>query len=145
MRQSHTNKVVFPAEVDGCVLLAKLMKTISSPPPAPISVFAFASDTILPGPAAPSVILDKGGRLSDSAHRLNLSISLVCYLAHRLRRYADQASVLFRVARVFLSGLIDSGAFHNHSLGREVSVLFTSTGPVIYRWESKNEKPPARS
>ena len=121
MQQSYTNKVVFPAEVDGRLRLAKLMKTISSPPPAPISVFAFASDTVLPGPAAPSAILDKGGCLSHSAHRF------------------------FRVARVILSGLIDSCAFHNHSLGREVSVLFTSTGPVIYRWESKNEKPPARS
>jgi hypothetical protein len=121
MKQSNTNKVVFPAEVNGRVPLANLMKTISSPPPAPISVFAFASDTILRGPTAPSVILDKGGRLSHSAHRF------------------------FRVARVFLSGLIDSCAFHNHSLGREVSVLFTSTGPVIYRWESNNEKPPARS
>ena len=121
MKQSHTNKVVFPGEVDGRVPLAKLMKTIASPPFAPISVFAFASDTILPGPAAPSAILDKGGRLSHSAHRF------------------------FRVARVFLSGLIDSCVFHNHSLGREVSVLFTSTGPVIYRWESNNEKPPARS
>jgi hypothetical protein len=121
MKQSYTNKVVFPAEVDGRVPLAKLMKTISSHPPAPISVFAFGSDTILPGPAAPSVILDKGGRLRHSAHRF------------------------FRVARVFLSGLIGSCAFHNYSLGREVSVLFTSTGPVIYRWESNNEKPPARS
>jgi len=121
MKQSNTNKVVFPAEVNGRVPLANLMKTISSPPPAPISVFAFASDTILRGPTAPSVILDKGGRLSHSAHRF------------------------FRVARVILSGLIDSCAFHNHSLGREVSVLFTSTGPVIYRWESNNEKPPARS
>ena len=121
MKQSNTNKVVFPAEVNGRVPLANLMKTISSPPPAPISVFAFASDTILRGPTAPSVILDKGGRLSHSAHRF------------------------FRVARVFLSGLIDSCAFHNHSLGRKVSVLFTSTGPVIYRWESNNEKPPARS
>jgi hypothetical protein len=121
MKQSNTNKVVFPAEVNGRVPLANLMKTISSPPPAPISVFAFASDTILRGPTAPSVILDKGERLSHSAHRF------------------------FRVARVFLSELIDSGAFHNHSLGREVSVLFTSTGPVIYRWESNNEKPPARS
>ena len=121
MKQSHTKKVVFYADVDGRLPLAKLMKTISSPPLAPISVFAFASDTILPGPTAPSVILDKGGRLSHSAHRF------------------------LRVARGFLSGLIDSCAFHNHSLGREVSVLFTSTGPVIYRWESNNEQPPARS
>jgi hypothetical protein len=121
MKQSRTDKVVFAAEVNGRVPLAKLMETISSPPPAPISVFAFASDSILRGPTAPSIILDKGGRLSHSAHRF------------------------FRVARVFLSGLIDSCAFHNHSLGREVSVLFTSTGPVIYRLESNNEKPPARS
>jgi hypothetical protein len=111
---------------DGCyfngrVPLANFMKTISSPPPAPICVWVFTSDTIRPGPVAPSIILDKGGRLS-----------------HRTDRF-------FRVARVFLSGLIDGSAFHNDSLGREVSVLFTSNGPLIYRWESKNQEPPARS
>ena len=97
------------------------MKTISSPRPAPICMSAFRSDILLPCRAAPSVILDEGYRLSRSAHSF------------------------FRAVRVFLSGLIDSSAFHNDSLGREVSVVFTSTGPLIYRWESNNEKPPARS
>jgi hypothetical protein len=80
---------------------------------------AFRCDTILPCRAAPSVILDEGYRLSRSAHNF------------------------FRAVRVFLSGLIDSSAFYSDSLGREVSVVFTSTGPLIYRWESNNEKPPA--
>jgi hypothetical protein len=48
----------------------------------------------------------------------------------------------FHAVRVFLSG--PSSAFQEVSLGREVSVVFTSNGPLIYRWEannSNNEKP----
>jgi hypothetical protein len=101
--------------------LTKLMKTISIPPPAPICVLAFRSDTILPCRAALSVNLDEGYRPSRSAHSF------------------------LRVVRVFLSGLIDSSAFHNDSLGREVSVIFTSNGPLIYRWESNKEKSRTRS
>jgi hypothetical protein len=101
--------------------ITNFMKTISMPLPAPFCMSPFKSDTILPSRAAPSVILDEGYRLSRSAHSF------------------------FRAVRIFLSGLIDSSAFHNDSLGREVSVVFTSNGPLIYRWESNNEKPPARS
>src|ERR1700674_1047359 len=42
----------------------------------------------------------------------------------------------FRAVRVFLSGLVDSSAFHEVSLGREVSIDFTSNGPLIHRWEA---------
>ena len=83
------------------------------PLPAPICASAFRSDTTPPRQAAPSVILDEGYRLSRNAHSF------------------------FCAVRVFLSGLIDSSAFHNDSLGREVSIIFTSNGPLIYRWESK--------
>jgi NAD(P)-dependent dehydrogenase (short-subunit alcohol dehydrogenase family) len=38
--------------------------------------------------------------------------------------------------RVFLSGLVDSSAFHEVSLVREVSIDFTSNGPLIHRWEA---------
>jgi len=101
--------------------LTKFMKTTSIPPPAPIWMSAFASDTILPCRAAPSVTLDEGYRLSRSAHSF------------------------FRAVRVFLSGLVDSSAFQDVSSGREVSIIFTSNSPLIYRWESNNEKPLARS
>jgi hypothetical protein len=105
----------------GACPFTKFMKTISSLPPAQIGVTAFRSETILPCRAAAFVILDEEYRISRSAHSF------------------------FRVVRVFLSSLIDSSAFHNDSLGREVSVVFTSNGPLIYRWESNNEKSPARS
>ena len=42
----------------------------------------------------------------------------------------------FRAVRVFLSGLVDSSGFHEVSLGREVSIDFTSNGPLIHRWEA---------
>jgi hypothetical protein len=43
-----------------------------------------------------------------------------------------------RAVRVFLSGPVGSSAFQEVSLGREVSVVFTSNGPLIYRWEGNN-------
>jgi len=51
---------------------------------------------------------------------------------HRLRRATHS---FIRAVRVFLSGPVDSSAFQEVSLGREVSVAFTSNGPLIYRWE----------
>ena len=70
---------------------------------------AFKSDAVPPCGAAPSIISDEGPRLSRSAHGL------------------------FRAVRVFLSGFVDSAAFQEISLGREVSIIFTSSGPLIYR------------
>lgn len=45
----------------------------------------------------------------------------------------------FRAVRVFLSGLVESSAFHEVSLGREVSIVFTSNGPLIHRREANKE------
>jgi hypothetical protein len=95
--------------------LTNFMKTISIHSPARICVSPFRSDTILPSRAAPSVILDEGSRLSRSAHSF------------------------FRTVRVVLSGWIDSSAFQDVSSGREVSIIFTSNGPLICRWESKKQ------
>jgi hypothetical protein len=39
----------------------------------------------------------------------------------------------FRSLRAVLSGLLDRSAYDQTSLGREVSVAFTSQGPVVYR------------
>jgi hypothetical protein len=40
----------------------------------------------------------------------------------------------FRSLRAAISGMLDSSAYDQISLGREVSVAFTSQGPVIYRY-----------
>ena len=40
----------------------------------------------------------------------------------------------FRSLRAVLSGMLDSSAYDQISLGREVSVAFTSQGPVVYRY-----------
>jgi len=40
---------------------------------------------------------------------------------------------LFRSLQAVLSGLLDSSAYQQISLGREISVAFTSQGPVVYR------------
>ena len=50
----------------------------------------------------------------------------------------------FSAVRAVLSHLVDSSAFEEISSGREVSVIFTANGPLIYRWESKNQNPSAR-
>ena len=67
--------------------------------------------TVPAGGAAPSLILDEG---------------------HRLRRSAYS---FFHAVRTFLSGSIDSSAFQEISSGREVAIIFTSNGPLIYRWD----------
>ena len=67
--------------------------------------------TMPAGGAAPSLILDEG---------------------HRLRRAAHSS---FRAVPVFFSGSIDSSAFQDVSSGREVSIIFSSNGPLIYRWD----------
>jgi hypothetical protein len=69
---------------------------------------------VSPGGAAPSIIFVEGFRLSRNA----LSF--------------------FRSVRVFLSGLADSSAFHEVSLCREVSIIFTSNGPIVYRCEAND-------
>jgi hypothetical protein len=40
----------------------------------------------------------------------------------------------FRSLRAVLSGVLDSSPYNQVSLGREVSVAFTSQGPVVYRY-----------
>ena len=84
------------------------------------AIAAFKSDAVRPCGAAPSIILDEGHRLTRSAHGF------------------------FRAVRVFLSGLVDTSAFQEVSLGREISISFTSNGPLIYRWEANNGKPAGR-
>jgi hypothetical protein len=85
-------------------------KTASIPSAASICRSVFQSDAVPPCGAAPSIFLDEGHRLRRTAHRF------------------------FRAVRAFLSGPIDTSAFQEVSLGREVSNVFTSNGPLIYRW-----------
>jgi len=83
---------------------------------------AFRPDAVPPCGAAPSIILDEGPRLSRSTQGF------------------------FRAVRVFLSGLVDRSAFQKVSLGREVSSIFTSMGPIITGWRritANNRKPRA--
>jgi hypothetical protein len=98
-----------------------LMKTASMAGKAPIPTSVFGPPAVPPCGAAPSIILVEEHRLSRSAHSF------------------------FRALRVSLSGSIDSSAFQNVSSGREVSIIFTPNGPLIYRWESNNTNSPARS
>ncbi|MBV8098837.1 MAG: hypothetical protein JOZ31_06745 [Verrucomicrobia bacterium] len=44
----------------------------------------------------------------------------------------------FRSLRAALSRVLDSSAYDQISLGREVSVAFTSQGPVVYRYGRNN-------
>jgi hypothetical protein len=59
-------------------------------------------------------------------------------------RYWSSFSVAIRA---FLSGLIDDSAYQHVSLGREIFVIFTSNGPLVYRAERNNDvqNKPARS
>lgn len=46
--------------------------------------------------------------------------------------------IFFRSLRAVLAGVLDRSAYDQISLGREVSVAFTSQGPVIYRYGWNN-------
>jgi hypothetical protein len=75
-------------------------------------------DAVPAGHAAPSLTLDQEHRLSRTPHSF------------------------WRAARVFLLGLVDNSLFQEVSLRREASILFTSNGPLVYRWEAdKGDKP----
>jgi hypothetical protein len=100
----------------GCQLnelpLERGEKTTSIPSAASICRSVFKSNA--EPPCGAPIILDEG---------------------HRPRRATDS---FIRAVRVFLSGPVGSSAFQEVSLGREVSVVFTSNGPLIYRWEGNN-------
>jgi hypothetical protein len=48
-------------------------------------------------------------------------------------------SSFFVAVRAFVSDLIDDSAYQQVSLGREVFVIFTSNGPLVYRAERNND------
>jgi hypothetical protein len=48
-------------------------------------------------------------------------------------------SSFFVAVRSFVSGLVDDSAYQHVSLGREISVIFTPNGPLVYRAESNND------
>jgi hypothetical protein len=84
---------------------------------ASICTSAFKSGALPPCGAASSTILEQGHRPSPSG----------------------SAGSFFHAVRLLLSGLVESSAFHEASLGREVSIVFASNGPLIYRWETNKE------
>jgi hypothetical protein len=45
----------------------------------------------------------------------------------------------FRTIRAFCFQWFDASPYQQVSLGREVSMVVTSNGPLVYRWESKDE------
>jgi hypothetical protein len=49
------------------------------------------------------------------------------------------------IVEALLSEIIDSSASEGVSSDREVSIIFTANGPLIYRWESNNANPPAQA
>ena len=57
-------------------------------------------------------------------------------IGNRVGSWTGSASNLFRTIRGFLSDCLDRSAFQHVSLGREVSIVFTASGPLIYRLKS---------
>ena len=58
-------------------------------------------------------------------------------LAEGIRLYRCWFTVV-RPLRVVLSGLLDSSPYRQISSGREISVVFTANGPLLYRCETDN-------
>jgi hypothetical protein len=67
-----------------------------------------------------------------------LPSSPVAAVAEEESRTRRNWSSFFVAFRAFLSGLIDDSAYRDVSFGGEISVVFTSNGPLVYRLEPKN-------
>jgi hypothetical protein len=90
------------------------MKPALIPPPDSICTSTVGSDALPPEGAAPSITLNE---------------------RRRLRRIAEP---FFRGVRSLFSGLLDNSAFQEVSLGREISVIFTTNAPLVYRCRADN-------
>jgi hypothetical protein len=90
------------------------MKITAIPPPASIFVSPSRSVAVPPRPLATSII--SGGCPSGNTRSF------------------------FRAVRAFLSGSVDDLAFQDVSLHRQVSIIYTPNGPLIYRWEQNSSE-----
>jgi hypothetical protein len=86
------------------------MKPALIPPPNSICTSTVRSDVLPPEGAPPSIRHWVGGR-------------------------GDR---FFRGVRLLFSGLLDNSAFQEVSLAREVSVVFTTNAPLVYRCRANN-------
>ena len=84
------------------------------PPPDSICTSTVRSDALPPEGSGPSITL---------ADR------------RRVGRHTDR---FFRGVRFLFSSLLDNSAFQEVSLGREVSVIFTTNAPLVYRCRADN-------
>ena len=99
-----------------------LMKTASMPPPASIFVSPSNSLAVPPRPLVTSIISEKE------------------------RSPTRGTRSFFCAVRAFLSGSVDDFAFQDLSLHRQVSIIYTPNGPLIYRWEpNSDEKSPMQT
>jgi hypothetical protein len=89
--------------------------------PAPILTPEYEFGALLLQPPVSSIISKEGVRRERNTHSF------------------------FSAIRAFLRRLVDDSAFRDVSLSREISIIFTANGALIYRWESNNNKPPVRS
>jgi hypothetical protein len=90
------------------------MKTTSIPPPASIFVSPSRSVAVPPRPLVTSITSEKEACPSRNTRSF------------------------FREIRAFLSGSVDDLAFQDISLHRQVSIIYTPNGPLIYRWEQNS-------
>jgi hypothetical protein len=87
------------------------MKTVVS---SPNSINAAALRAVPPDTASAPVVSEKGLSSND-------------------------ARKFFRSVREFLSSIVDSSAFQDASVHHEVSIIFTSNGPLIYRCDTHKD------
>ncbi|HET9374934.1 MAG TPA: hypothetical protein VFO40_08170 [Chthoniobacterales bacterium] len=94
----------------------------------------------IPNPAS----LAPSGADSDAVLFPSSAISVITEEEGRTHR---NWSSFFAALRAFVSRLVDDSAYRGVCLGREISVIFTSNGPLVYRLEMKNDvqNEPARS
>jgi hypothetical protein len=85
--------------------------------------------------------------LAPDSGAVLLPCSAIVIIAEEESRMHPNWFCFFGAIRGFLSRLVDDSAYRDVCSGREISVVFTANGPLVFRPEPKNvvQNRPARS
>jgi hypothetical protein len=81
----------------------------------------------------------QNAQIRDISSGLLLSPSVAAVVAEEESGAQRNWSSFFVAVRVLVSRLIDDSAYRDVSVGREISVIFTLNGPLIYRHKTSND------
>ena len=82
-------------------------------------------------------ILSEAG---DPESGVKASAVTTCSTGSGANNSSNHRGGLFGTLRGLTSSLVDSAPFRQVSLNRELSIVWTSTGPLVYQWKSNSRE-----